>query len=173
MVRLALWISIPSVVFVMSSSPAHAGCITPEATLSQTRVPVGGTLTVSGDRWMAGCNDVSVNGKPPPPTPRDKDIRIYFIQDGDADRLTTVAASSDYTFSERVRIPASAHPGSATIRVRGENGTVEKSIVVTRATVRPQQLPRTGTTDAIVWLLGVAFAAIVLGVPLAWRPDLR
>jgi hypothetical protein len=100
---------------------ADASCAAPDISLSATKGERGKMLTISGQYFAAGCNDVGPNfgifggilglGH----SPRAKKIKILLKQGEKSLLLTTVDADSKYRFSVKVAIPVNATLGLATL----------------------------------------------------------
>lgn len=96
---------------------ADATCAAPHISLSAVKGERGTMLTVTGQHFAAGCNDVVIPfwgifglGR----SPRAKKIKILLKQGEKSILLTTVDADSKYRFSVTVTIPVNATLGPTT-----------------------------------------------------------
>jgi hypothetical protein len=135
-------------------------CAAPSARVTPDHAGPGGTFTVHGDGFTAGCPDTVVctpGGpcKPPPPPPPTKNIPITFVQGSRTWRLGT---AHGHSFSRRFVVPASANIGPASIKVGGECGG-NTCVLPFRVT-----LAGTGSPSGSLSLAGLT--AIALGLAL-------
>lgn len=140
------------VIGLMSAAVASAASIT----VSPATVPVGGTVTVSGDV-------LAPDGQPGCQLPGT--VLLFSGAFGDLNSPVQAAAGGDAKFSVSVTIPAGVAPGAYTItgRCGGGNLGVQATLVVTPA------LPATGSGGVTAGRFGpvAGFSAVAQLVTLA------
>ena len=112
---------------IMPASGGDEACVAPCSSLSLEARPAravpGATFRLHGE----GFSTVRDEAKPA------QDVRIDFRQDGRIWKLATVDADRGLTFEARLRVPAGARPGQATVRATTRSGElVEKHFIVLR-----------------------------------------
>ena len=106
-----------------SAAAGAVGCPSPYLRIEPARAEPGATFRLRGNNFTAGCERI----RPA------KGVRIDFRQGGERWRLTSVDADRDLSFETRLRVPAGAGPGRATVRATIRPGeSVEKRFVVLR-----------------------------------------
>jgi hypothetical protein len=113
----------------LPAQTASAACAGPIITVSPNSGAPGAALVVNGQSFLDGCNDTSVNGQPPAPTPPAKGITITFNQNGRSWSLGSVDAGTDYKFSFKTSVPLEVTAGSSVIEASGATA----DFTVTRA----------------------------------------
>ncbi|CAN5821821.1 hypothetical protein BH18ACT11_BH18ACT11_08690 [soil metagenome] len=99
------------------------GCPAPSIEAEPARGAAGARFRLSGHDFSSGCDGA---------TPA-SGVRIYFLQAGRTWKLTTLDAGPGLTFDTRLRVPAGADPGRATVRATMRSGErVERRFVVLR-----------------------------------------
>lgn len=99
------------------------GCPAPTIEAKPARGAAGARFRLSGYNFSSGCDAA---------TPA-RGVRIYFLQAGRTWNLTTLDADPGLTFDARLRVPAGADPGRATVRATMRSGErVERRFVVLR-----------------------------------------
>jgi len=99
------------------------GCFAPSIETEPARGVAGAKFRLSGYHFSSGCDRA---------TPA-RGIRIYFLQAGRTWKLTTLDAGPGLAFDTRLRVPAGADPGRATVRATTSSGErVERRFVVLR-----------------------------------------
>ncbi len=149
---------------VVYTTPALAACPAPSISVEPSSGAPGSSVTVRGEHFTSGCEDVGEGqGSPPPEPPPDEDVPIWFVQDGQRWRLTTVDADSEYRFEVTVQVPEDAAEGAAEIVAEGENGSPSAPFVVHGPSAADvEQLPETGFS--LVPIVGLAFLLSALGI---------
>jgi hypothetical protein len=102
---------------------AAPGCASPSLRAEPARAASGAAFRLRGRGFSSGCDGV---------TPA-RGIGVHFLQAGKTWRLATLDADRDLTFDARLRVPAGAGPGPATLRATPRSGEpVETRFVVLR-----------------------------------------
>ena len=100
---------------------AAPGCSSPSIRARPTQSDAGTTFRLRGHGFSSGC-DGGASG-----------IGVHFLQDGKTWKLATLDADRDLTLDTRLRVPAGAEPGPATVRVTVRSGEpVQTRFVVLR-----------------------------------------
>ena len=106
-----------------AAAGAAVGCPGPYLEVEPARAAPGASFRLHGHNFSAGCEGIRI--KPA------KGIRIYFLQGGRTWRMANVDADRDLAFAIRLRVPADAEPGRATVRATIRSGEpVEKRLLV-------------------------------------------
>jgi hypothetical protein len=101
------------------------GCPSPSIRAKPARAAAGTTFRLSGYDFSSGCGGV---GNSPA-----RGIEVYFLQAGETWRLATLDADSNLTFDARLRVPADAEAGHATVQATTRSGEhVERRFLVLR-----------------------------------------
>ncbi len=99
------------------------GCPAPALEAEPARAAPGATFRLRGSGFSSGCDEI----RPA------HDVRISFRQGEKAWKLTTVGADRDLTFGVRLRVPAGARAGAATVSATARPGErAEERFVVLR-----------------------------------------
>lgn len=109
-----------------SASESEAGCVSPVIRAEPRRAEPGERFTLHGDGFFIGCNDTGRYERESP----DREIRIELRQGEKTWRLAAVEAREDYSFEERLKVPADASPGRAVVSAAGHNRTAKKQLMV-------------------------------------------
>ena len=105
------------------SSGQATGCPSPSLEAAPARAAPGATFQVSGSGFSSGCDKI----RPA------RDVRIDFRQNGRTWKLATVDADGQLTFDARMRVPAGARAGQATVRATTRAGEhVKERFIVLR-----------------------------------------
>jgi hypothetical protein len=110
------------IAFIAFAQIAEAMCVPPKLSLSSAKGERGKTLTVSGEHFRDRCNDVVINGQPPPSTGGARNIKILLKQGDQSRLLATVDANVVLRFSVIVTIPVDAPLGQAIIVAEAGKG---------------------------------------------------
>lgn len=94
------------------SSGQATGCPSPSVEAAPARVAPGATFRLHGAGFSTACDE----SKP------EQGIRIDFSQGGRIWKLATVEADSQLTFDARMRVPAGARAGQATVLATTRSG---------------------------------------------------
>ena len=106
----------------MSAGEA-TGCPSPSLEAEPARAAPEAKFRLHGAGFSSGCDKI----RPA------RDIRIGFRQDGETWKLATIDADRDLTFEARLRVPAGARPGKATVMATTRSGELaEEHFVVFR-----------------------------------------
>lgn len=99
------------------------GCPSPSLGAEPARAAPGATFRLRGNGFFSGCDEI----RPA------HDVRIDFRQDGKTWKLATVDADRRLSLGARLRVPAGAEPGQATVRATTRSGAlVEERFLVLR-----------------------------------------
>lgn len=105
------------------SSGQATGCPSPSLEAAPARAAPGATFQLRGFGFSSGCHKI----KPA------RDIRIDFRQNGRIWKLATVDADGQLNFDARMRVPADARAGQATVRATTRSGEhVKERFIVLR-----------------------------------------
>ncbi len=99
---------------------AAPGCASPSLRAEPARAASGTAFRLRGRGFSSGCDGV---------TPA-RGIGVHFLQAGKTWRLATLDADRDLTFDTRLRVPADARPGRATVRATTRSGEREEVLFV-------------------------------------------
>lgn len=166
-----------ALILTISAAPAWSACPPPEIAVSPSSGSPRSQITVTGQRFFVGCNDFQTvvpgqSPSPPPPEHADGNIRIEFIQGSRVWTLTTISATSDYTFKVMLTVPAEAATGPSSVRATGSNGTPSAGFSVV-ASSRSSELPRTGSNLDLALVGATASVTILVGWILILRGRAR
>lgn len=99
------------------------GCPSPFLEAEPAQAAPGAKFRLRGNNFPSGCGEI----KPA------QGVRITFMQDGKTWTLATVDADRNLAFGARLRVPAGAEPGRATVRATPRSGEpVEERFLVLR-----------------------------------------
>ena len=108
---------------MMAASTHATACPSLSLEAEPARAAPGATFQIRGQGFSSGCDKIR-------PT---RDIRIDFRQDGKTWKLATVDADTQLTFDARMRVPAGARAGQATVRATTRSGEhVKERFIVLR-----------------------------------------
>ena len=101
------------------------GCPSPSVRANPARAAAGETFRLSGHDFSSDCGGVGTSPA--------RGIEIYFLQAGETWPLATLDADRNLTFDTRLRVPAGAEAGRATVRATTRSGEhVERRFLVLR-----------------------------------------
>ncbi len=101
------------------------GCPSPSVRANPARAAAGETFRLSGHDFSSDCGGVGTSPA--------RGIEIYFLQAGETWPLATLDADRNLTFDTRLRVPALAEAGRATVRATTRSGEhVERRFLVLR-----------------------------------------
>ncbi len=112
-----------------SAASAEAACASPEPTLEAKPAwgAPGGEFSIRGRYFVAGfsaCDDTG-SGSPAAQTVPARDVRVEFLQGGRTWELGSVAADKGSRIASKLKVPADARPGRATVRATYGQGPPE------------------------------------------------
>ena len=103
------------------------GCPSPFLEAEPAQAAQGAKFRLRGNNFSSGCGENVRRIRPA------QDVRVTFRQDGQTWTLATVDADRNLTFDARLRVPADAEPGLATVRATPRSGgPVEERFLVLR-----------------------------------------
>jgi hypothetical protein len=107
-----------------SAQAGATGCPAPSLEAEPARAAQGAKFRLHGAGFSPGCDRI----RPA------HDVRIDFRQDGKTWKLATVDADRSLTFGAKLRVPAGARPGWATVRATTRSGerAEERFVVLQR-----------------------------------------
>lgn len=91
-------------------------CLSPSIQAKPLRAAAGATFRLTGNDFSSGCVGTSPA----------RGIEVYFLQDGETWKLATLDAGRNHAFNTRLRVPAGAGPGRATVRATTSSGEREE-----------------------------------------------
>lgn len=92
------------------------GCASLSLRAEPARAAPGAAFRLRGRGFSSGCDGVGPA----------RGIGVHFLQAGKSWRLATLDADRDLTFDARLRVPADARPGRATVRATTRSGEREE-----------------------------------------------
>jgi hypothetical protein len=106
----------------VAGSGTEAACTAPSISVEPTTVPPGGTLSVRGTGFAAGCADSQGVGEDGTTTGREeptplRDLEVLWTQHGTEVTLAEVDADDAFGFTVEVDVPAMVEPGPAAVTV--------------------------------------------------------
>lgn len=115
--------SASSIMPMSGGEEAATGCPSPSLEVEPAKAAPGAPFQLRGQGLSSGCEKI----RPA------RDVRIDFRQDGKTWKLATVDAARDLAFEARLRVPAGARPGQATVRATTRSGDlIKKRFLVLR-----------------------------------------
>lgn len=153
--RLVCLILASATAFMVSlATPAIASCSGPSLRVSPATAPAGAQVTVSGEDYRVGCNDMGGQG----PEPHDAPRLLFKQGEREVELARRVQATGDrYRIERRVTVPAWATPGPATVFAHGSAGKNPVEFTVSR-----RELAHTGRGPSVGALSAALLALATL-----------
>ena len=118
-----------------SGASAEAACASPEPVLQArpARAAAGDEFQIRGRYFIAGfstCDDTGSASPAAAQTIPASDVRVEFLQDGKSWDLGRLASDENSRLVARLRVPADATPGRATVRATYGQGSADARFFV-------------------------------------------